>query len=158
MCRGYLTSVQAGAAFSSAPLAYLADHNTAPPPGQVITTDPASTLVSTLQSKRASEAGKKKAKAAGKGKRPAEALPAEEREPKRGGGGSADEAGPSRPSGSGGSGSIPPAGEAGYTSAQLTKQTIPQLKQILKAWGLALAGKKEELVARVLEHMRGHAS
>lgn len=150
--------MQAGAAFSAAPAVYIADHDTAPPPGQVITTDPASTLVSTLQRRKAAETGKKKAaKPADKGKRPAE-PPAEEREPKRATGPSADEAGPSRPSGSGGNGSIPPAGEATYTKAQLTKQTIPQLKPILKAWGLALAGKKEELVSRILDHMRSQAS
>ena len=87
--------------------------------------------------------------AADKGKRPAEAGDAG-RATKRP---ASDGAGPSG-SGAGAAGQ-PPGGpgpsEASYTRMALQARTIKDLQNVLRAWGLPISGKKEDLVSRILD-------
>lgn len=146
-----------GSAFSSTPVTYIADHDTAPPPGQVITTDPASLLLRTLQSRKAREEAKRKPTRADKGKRPAEDVAAGPSAKRSAGGAAAarsggDGAGPSEAGPSGTSPPIPSPAESCYARDSLRLGTLVTLKAILKAWKLPQYGKKEELVNRILGH------
>lgn len=153
--RGLLTSLQPGAAFSSAPALYIADHDTAPPEGQVIKTDPSSLLIASMQPRKAKDDAKKKAaarSAADKGKRPA--ADAEGQQPSKRP--ATDGAGPSNTQDASGSGaSVVPRAQAAFTRPQLAKKTIKDLQTILRAWGLPVGGRKDELVDRVLANQRG---
>jgi hypothetical protein len=153
--RGLLTSVQPGSAFVSAPVPYIAAHNTAPPPEQVVKTDPTSLLIKSLQSRKAKEEAPKKKTArqpADKGKRPAEAAADGEasKPAKKGPGADASGAGPSNAAAQAGPSTLP-ANETEYTVQLLSKKTIKDLQTILKAWSLPISGKKEELVKRIFE-------
>lgn len=154
--RGLLTSVQPGSAFVSAPALYIADHNTAPPVNQVVKTDPSSLLIKTLQKQVPKEDPKRKgARASDRGKRPAEG-PAEgdpgnaaKRGPGVSGAGPSNAAGPSTSAAAGPS--IPQPAEADYNRLRLQSKTVKDLQAILKAWGLPISGKKEDLVVRIME-------
>lgn len=52
-------TVQPGSLFAAPPVAYVADHDTAPPEDQVIKTDPTSILIRALQNRKAKEEAKK---------------------------------------------------------------------------------------------------
>ncbi|KAG7669385.1 hypothetical protein Ndes2526B_g05704 [Nannochloris sp. 'desiccata'] len=151
--RGLLTSVQPGSAFVSAPVPYIAAHNTAPPPDQVVKTDPTSLLIKSLQSRKAKEDGMKKKttrQPADKGKRPAEgAADGEGSKPAKKGTGASD-AGPSNAPAQAGPSTLPPA-ETEYTIELLSKKTIKDLQAILKAWSIPISGKKDDLVHRIFE-------
>ncbi|KAK9916984.1 hypothetical protein WJX75_009505 [Coccomyxa subellipsoidea] len=114
------------------PKTYVADHNTEPPEGQEICTDPENILIRQLLQKRDKAIGKgkqDKGKAADKGKRPAEA--------------------PHDRAGEG------PSGQAStlqtFTADQLRSKTNQDLGEILKGRSLNSRGKKEELVQRILD-------
>jgi septal ring-binding cell division protein DamX len=157
--RGLLTSVQPGSAFVSAPVPYIAAHNTSPPPNQIVKTDPTSLLIKSLQSRKAKEEPKKKKPAArqpaDKGKRPAEATADEEgsKPAKKGPAASIDAsgAGPSNASAQAAGPSMLPPSETEYTIELLSKRTIKDLQAILKAWSLPISGKKDELCRRIFE-------
>jgi hypothetical protein len=153
--RGWLTSVQPGSAFVSAPVPYIAAHNTAPPPNQVVKTDPTSLLIKSLQSRKAKEEAPKKKTSrqpADKGKRPAEGAAAGEgsKPAKKGPAADASGAGPSNASAQAGT-SILPANETSYTLELLLKKTIKDLQAILKAWSLPISGKKDDLASRIFD-------
>ena len=59
-CRGHLTNVQSGSLFTSSPSLYVACHNTAPPPGQLIKTDPTSIIIRAIQARKGQDLAKKK--------------------------------------------------------------------------------------------------
>jgi hypothetical protein len=187
-----LISLQPGAVFSSAPIIYVAHHDTAPPPSQIVKTDPTSTLIRSLQSRKPqAESSRKKqaAKDKDKGKRPADSdLPSSSRAQKRGsgatktttdatvannnrttaGGTALDSTapGPSRASkavpssttnttnniNNRGSVGIPEPSRGNYSKLGLQTKTIKELQGILKAWGLAVSGKKDDLAMRILDH------
>ncbi|GAB4820663.1 hypothetical protein N2152v2_007709 [Parachlorella kessleri] len=144
--RGTLTCIQPGAAFTAPPTPYIAAHDTAPPENQVVRTDPTSILIRALQSRKAKEDAKKKAKAADKGKRPIEDGGEVGRASKR----AADGAGPSNAAAVAGP-SVPAPSEAQFTKLGLQAKTIKDLQIVLKAWNLATGGKKEDLINRILD-------
>jgi hypothetical protein len=132
---------------------YIAAHNTAPPPDQVVKTDPTSLLIKSLQSRKAREEGMKKKttrQPADKGKRQAEGAADGEasKSAKRGPGASGS--GPSTASAQAGPSSLPPS-ETEYSIELLSKKTIKDLQAILKAWSLPISGKKDDLVRRIFE-------
>jgi hypothetical protein len=159
-CRGTLTAIQPGAVFTAAPVGYVADHDTDPPADQVIKTDPTSILIRGLQGKKAKEEAKKRhqqtARAADKGKRPADSLEAG-RAPKRIAPG---EAGPS--GASLGAGTSSPfetlASHGTFNRLNLVAKTIKDLQTILRAWGLPVTGKKDDLISRILERQSSAAA
>ena len=134
---------------------YIADHSTAPPQDQVVKTDPSSLLIKTLQKQVPRDATKKKAgrAAADKGKRPADAPAEPGNAAKRGPGASgASPSTASGPSTSAGAGpSIPQPASADYNRLRLQSKTVKDLQAILKAWGLPISGKKEDLIDRIME-------
>ena len=173
-----LTAVQAGSAFVSAPVPYIADHNTSPPLNQVVKTDPSSLLLTSLQSRKSKEDARKvKARkaAADKAKRPAEEAADGDKSGKKRAASSGG-AGPSNAAAAaaattttaveattgGGSGSgaietdaagpsvLPPT-QSEHTKLRLSTKTVKDLQIILKAWGLPVSGKKEDLVTRIIE-------
>jgi hypothetical protein len=188
-----LISLQPGAVFSSAPIVYVAHHDTAPPPSQIVKTDPTSTLIRSLQSRKPQAENIRKKQAAkdkDKGKRPADSdLPSSSRAQKRGsgatktttdatvannnrttaGGTALDSTapGPSRASkavlssstttittttnNNRGSVGIPEPSQGNYSKLGLQTKTIRELQGILKAWGLAVSGKKDDLIMRILD-------
>lgn len=154
--RGLLTDVQPGAVFSSPPAVYVADHNTAPPPDQIIKLDPTGALVRSLQSRKAREGAGKRATKIDKGKRPAEDPPATtegQNSAKRPG--LAVSSGALGPSSSARaeppSSSLPGPAQSEFASGQLKNKTIKDLQAILRAWGLPVSGKKDDLISRLLE-------
>ena len=90
---------------------------------------------------------------ADKGKRPVEEADGG-RPSKRPAGGD----GGAGPSGSGACGAaaagVPDAAAASYTRLTLHQRTIKELQNVLKAWGLPVSGKKDDLVQRVLDHQK----
>lgn len=138
-----LTQVQAGAIFTTQPIAFVADYDTSPPEGQVIKTDPTSLLIRNLQNRKAKEEAKKKQKAAGK--RPAEEADAG-RQVKRGGATGA----PAGEEAAGPSGAAP-SPSSKYTRASLQSKNVKDLQAILRTLGLTISGKKEDLIARILD-------
>lgn len=151
--RGLLTDAQ-GVSVSRPP-PHVCDYDTAPPPDQVITTDPTNILIRALTSKRANrEAQQKTSGKDNKGKRPAASMddsageaPAkrERRDPS-----ATDSRGSERGAnrafhgGSGGSGS-----SHKISKAELDGYTVERLKAFLKDRGLPVRGRKEELLTRV---------
>lgn len=95
-----------------------------------------------------------------KGKRPADEAEGSGRSSKRP---AHDVVGPSGSGaagdGTGSSGAaVPPPGESSFTRLGLQAKTIKDLQTILRAWNLAISGKKDDLIARVLEHQAGARS
>eukprot|EP00898_Chlorokybus_atmophyticus_P006036 jgi/Chlat1/6433/Chrsp45S06047 len=118
---------------------YLCEHNTTPPESGRITTDQTNILIRALTLKQAKDASSKE-------KRPAEAsdaAPAAKRHNSGRGRGGAEASG----SKGGASGS----GSTSHTERTLLAKTVEQLKILLREKGLGRSGKKEELVARLLQ-------
>ncbi|EFN58792.1 hypothetical protein CHLNCDRAFT_140569 [Chlorella variabilis] len=148
--RGTLVAVQPGAAFSSPPTVYIADHDTTPQ--QVVRNDTTNILIKTLQNKRAKEEAKRKqARAADKGKRPVEEAEGS-RPAKRPAAAAGDGAGPS--GAAGGGSSVPDPAQAGFSKLGLQMKTIKDLQNVLKAWNLTVSGKKDDLIQRILDHQQ----
>ena len=149
MCRGLLTEIQRGAGFSSAPIPYIADHDTAPPESQIVKTDPSSLLIRSLQIRKAREEGSKKAKrpfATDKGKRPANEIPAQDQNTAKQvkqNSKNVGEAGPSS--------SVPAPSRGYFTKLGLQAKTIKDLQAILRNWSLTTSGRKEDLIQRILD-------
>lgn len=126
------------------PKTYVADHDTEPPEGQEIRTDPENILIRQLLQRREKAVGKgkqDKGKATDKGKRPAEAPH--------------DRGGTKRSHCEAGASGEGPSGEAPslqfYTADQLRSKTNQELTEMLRSRGLGGRGKKEEMVQRILE-------
>ena len=102
---------------------------------------------------RAKAGGNAGRAAADKGKRPADAPAEPGNAAKRGPGASgASPSNASGPSTSAGAGpSIPQPASADYNRLRLQSKTVKDLQAILKAWGLPISGKKEDLIDRIME-------
>lgn len=150
--RGNLTATVPGQSLYKAPQTYLAQHPTAPPEEQVITTDPENVLLRVLKlsQKREGPKGKAdKAKAGDKSKRPAaeaaEGVPTSKRHNAQAATADGD-AGSSRGA----------KGEK-YTLQELQGKTNKALMDLLKDKGQSTKGKKEDLVKRIMDYQKREA-
>ncbi|KAG2426910.1 hypothetical protein HXX76_012697 [Chlamydomonas incerta] len=139
---------------------YIATHDTAPPKDQVIHTDSSTAALLRVVRKGVSKPQ------TGKGKQAsgAEAAPTTgKRAHEPSAEGSEERPAKKKAAGAGGSGPAvtAPAGKpvlpvASFTAEQLKAKTIPQLKELLKARGLAVSGAKDELIRRIVDHQRAN--
>ncbi|KAG2431640.1 hypothetical protein HYH02_013217 [Chlamydomonas schloesseri] len=138
---------------------YIATHDTAPPKDQVIHTDSSTAALIRIVKKSAGKAQ------AGKGKQAAGADAAATSGKRAHEPSSAADGGDERPakkaaggvtSGAGGAAPAAKLPVASFTAEQLKAKTIPQLKELLKARGLAVSGAKDELIRRIVDHQRAN--
>lgn len=150
--RGLLTDTQ-GLSVSRPP-PHVCDYDTAPPPEQVITTDPVNILIRALMSRRAiREAQQKGSGKDHKGKRPAASMDdnttnasaKRERRDHAGPESRGSERGDSRASHGGGGSS---GSSHKISKAELEGYTVDRLRTFLKERGLPMRGRKEELLTR----------
>lgn len=139
-CRGLLTGVQSGNVFCCPPVSYVAVHDTSPPHGQIVTTDPSSLLIKSLKARKSGQQIRKKQIAVDKGKRPADGQPEGQQGSKKRG--VAEDASTSRQ------------GAVTYSKIQLENKTVKDIQKILQEMGLPVSGKKEVLVQRVLQNQQ----
>ncbi|PNW86831.1 hypothetical protein CHLRE_02g097334v5 [Chlamydomonas reinhardtii] len=135
---------------------YIATHDTAPPKDQVIHTDNSTAALIRIVRKGASKPQ------TGKGKQAAgvEAAPTTGKRTHEASAADGDERPTKKAAGAGTSGAAAVAKLllpiATFTAEQLKAKTIPQLKELLKARGLAVSGAKDELIRRIVDHQRAN--
>ena len=136
--RGLLKHIQTGAGFSGRPVSYIATHDTKPPVGQIVTTDPSSLLIRCLQAKKRAKdlpGGSGGPGRSGKRKSPGEEHTVNENK-RRGNEG---------PSGSGST------VHTVYSMEALSHMTVSMLQEILAEKNEPIRGKKIDLIRRILD-------
>lgn len=152
--RGNLTATIPGQSLYKQPQTYLAQHPTAPPAEQIITTDPENVLLRVLKLAQRREGPKSKAdkaKAADKSKRPAsegaEGAPASKKQNTQANAATAEnDVGSSKGSKS-----------DSFSLHELQGKTNKALMDLLRDKGQSTKGKKEDLVKRIMDYQKREA-
>ncbi|EFJ48284.1 hypothetical protein VOLCADRAFT_60634 [Volvox carteri f. nagariensis] len=142
--------------FRTEPTYYLCTHGSQPPEGQIIHTDQSTSALLRIVRKRESSAVTlKKCAELKDGKRPHESMAA---------GGA--EGQPAKKLNTGAAAVAAKASQVSglsqhltttsLTAEELKAKTVPQLKELLRARGLAVSGAKDELVRRLVDHQRAN--
>jgi len=137
-CRGLLKNIQTGAGFSGRPISYIATHDTKPPVGQIVTTDPSSLLIRCLQAK------KRATEIPGSGGRPG-------RSRKRKSPGEEPTVGENKQQGNDGASGSGSAVHTVYSMEALSHMTVSRLQEILVEKNEPIRGKKIDLIRRILD-------
>lgn len=151
--RGVLSNLQGSRIAYKEAAQYVCTHDTAPPVNQVITTD--TSADSMLKLLKRDKAAAKPAQTDAKGKRPLNAADRLQQPAVKQARVADAAAGPGPPPAPPASASAGPQQRAtSFTLDELNKKTVKDLQDLLRARSLQTAGRKDELVRRLLDYQR----